>query len=88
MREGRRQLSRELTAAGCTVWPSAANFVMFRLPEGADAAACVDHLLRGGLIIRSLNSYDLPRHLRVSVGTPEENARFLALLHAFLEAGR
>lgn len=88
VREGRRHLSRELAAAGCTVWPSAANFVMFRLPEGVDAPACVDALLRGGLIIRPLASYDLPQHLRVSVGTAEENARFLSLLRAFLEAAR
>lgn len=84
VREGRRQIAQGLAEAGCTVWPSAANFVMFRLPGKAQAGACVEHLLRGGLIIRPLNSYDLPEHLRVSVGTHEENARFLSLIREFL----
>jgi histidinol-phosphate aminotransferase len=36
-----------------------------------------ERLLRMGIIIRPLASYGLPELLRVSVGTEEENRRFL-----------
>lgn len=84
-RLGRVQLRQGMEELGCTVWPSAANFLMFQLPGGKDAGACVDVLLRRGIIIRALKSYDLPQHLRVSVGTEEENAVFLAALGDFLQ---
>ncbi|MBD5538515.1 MAG: histidinol-phosphate transaminase [Desulfovibrio sp.] len=87
VREGRRALADGLTRLGCRVWPSEANFLMFRLPEGHDARACFEGLLRRGIIIRPLASYGLADHLRVSVGTPEENAAFLAALGEELAPG-
>ena len=36
--------------------------------------------LRQGVIVRPVANYGLPEHLRVTVGLPEENARFLAAL--------
>lgn len=76
-------------ALGCTVWPSAANFLLFRLPEGAGAAAgCFEALLRRGIIIRPLKSYNLPDHLRVSVGEKHENAAFLAAMRDILHGGK
>ncbi|MBD5416352.1 MAG: histidinol-phosphate transaminase [Desulfovibrio sp.] len=86
VREGRRALAEGLTRLGCQVWPSEANFLMFRLPEGHDARVCFEGLLRRGIIIRPLRSYGLPEHLRVSVGTPEENAAFLRALEQELGA--
>lgn len=82
VREGRAVLSEGLTALGCRVYPSDANFIMFRAPEsrGKDAARIFENLLARGLIIRPLKSYGLPGHLRVSIGTAEENRRFLSLL--------
>ena len=43
-------------------------------------------LLRRGIIIRPLNSYNLPEHLRVSVGDAGENAAFLAAMREILAA--
>ncbi len=78
---GRKKLQDGLTNLGCTVWPSAANFLMFRLPEGGPAAhVCFEYLLTHGIIIRPLKSYGLPQHLRVSVGTMQENQAFLDAL--------
>ena len=77
VREGRQQLTQGLAALGCTVWPSQANFLMFSPPSGTEAATLFDQLLGKGYIIRPLKSYDLPHLLRVSVGSPEENAGFL-----------
>ena len=81
VRAGRRELAAGLAALGCTVWPSAANFLMFRMPDAAPgAAACFEELLRRGIIIRPLKSYGLPEHLRVSVGNAQENRLFLAAM--------
>lgn len=89
VREGRAVLHEGLAALGCTVWPSAANFLLFRLPEGAGAAAgCFEALLRRGIIIRPLKSYNLPDHLRVSVGEKHENAAFLAAMRDILHGGK
>jgi histidinol-phosphate aminotransferase len=73
--EGRRLLERELSALGCKVWPSQANFLMFEPPM--DAHALFEALLALGVIIRPLGSYDMPEKLRVSIGNEEENLEFL-----------
>ena len=74
VREGRGYLAGELERLGCRVYPSQSNFLMFEVPAGApDAAGLFEGLLRRGFILRPLTSYGLPRHLRVSVGTAEEN---------------
>jgi histidinol-phosphate aminotransferase len=58
------------------VWPSAANFLVFRV---ADARATWQQLLDRGVIVRDVSHYlGLADCLRVSVGTPEENDRFLS----------
>lgn len=78
-REGRRMLTAGLRELGFTVWPSHANFLMCRPGDGMpDAGACYEGLLRRGVIIRALRSYDMPGHLRISVGTREENTLCLA----------
>ncbi len=84
--EGRERLSEGLTSLGCRVHPSEANFIMFRPPAtcAKDAAGIFQDLLERGLIIRPLKSYGLPEHLRVSVGTGEENERFLSLMREIL----
>ncbi len=62
--------------------PSVGNFVTL---EVGDGAAVYDALLREGVIVRPIAGYGLPRHVRVTVGTAEENARFLAALDRVLD---
>ena len=89
VRAGRRRLTEGLRALGCTVWPSAANFLMMQLPEGCGtAAACFEALLQRGIIIRPLKSYSLPDHLRVSVGSDEENTAFLEAMKQWMQEVR
>ena len=58
------------------VWPSDANFLLI---DCRDADRFMSNTLAGGLIVRDLRSHPLlPRSLRVSVGTREQND---ALLH-------
>jgi len=65
--------------------PSQANFVLTRI--GPRAGEVFDQLLRRGVIVRKMHSYHLPEHLRVSVGLPEENARFIRELTDILGGG-
>lgn len=89
VRDGRKTLREALTALGCTVWPSSANFLLFQLPEGSMSAAdCFEGLLQAGIIIRPLKSYNLPAHLRVSVGSEPENRIFITALTELLALGR
>lgn len=87
IREGRTLLSAGLKRLGCEVWPSAANFIMFKLPEGTSASGAYEALLRKGIIIRPLGSYDMPEHFRVSIGRHDENLAFLAALEQILAKG-
>ena len=90
VREGRAVLAQGLAALGCRVYPSQANFLMFELPDGCgkDAAGVFETLLSRGLIIRPLASYGLPKHLRVSVGSEEENRFCLDLVRDVLREAR
>ena len=85
IRSGRCRLTEGLRLLGCDVWPSEANFLMIRLPEGYGASSCFEHLLQCGIIIRPLSSYAMPDKLRISIGTKEDNEAFLEALRSFFE---
>ena len=51
-----------------------ANFITVKVGPHADDI--VQYLLKKGIIVRRMKSYDLPEWIRVSVGTPEQNERF------------
>lgn len=64
------------------VWPSAANFLSFRVP---DARAVYQGLLARGVVVRDVSHYPgLAQCLRVSIGQAEENQAFLQALKAVL----
>jgi histidinol-phosphate aminotransferase len=80
-RRGMAQLLEGFKALGLEWIPSAGNFVTVRVVDGA---AVNGRLLRQGVIVRPIAGYGLPEWLRVSIGLPEENARFLDALRAAL----
>lgn len=80
--QGRDYLQHNLQKLGCRVYPSQANFLLFQPPKPADLV--FDQLLRRGLILRSLHSYNLPDHLRVSIGKQEENRLLIEYLEDIL----
>jgi histidinol-phosphate aminotransferase len=82
-RLGMAQLTAAFQRLGIAYIPSCANFVTFHVRE---AARIHRALLGKGIIIRSLASYDLPGSLRVTIGQPEENTRFIAALEAELQS--
>jgi len=85
-RQGRDQLLAGLRAQGLKVAPAHGNFVLVQVGPAADIYQA---LLRNGVIVRPVANYGLPEWLRITVGLPEENARFLRELAAALaEAAR
>ncbi|MEI9430185.1 pyridoxal phosphate-dependent aminotransferase [Mesorhizobium sp. Cs1299R1N3] len=80
----RRRLKAALAGAGLAVEPSQANFVMFRCPEGQDAESLTAALVARGIMVRP--AFYLPQHVRVTVGTPRDNDRFLAAITNILES--
>lgn len=74
---GMAQLCAGLRALGLDWIPSAGNFVCARV---GDAARVNLALLKRGVIVRPVGNYGLPEHLRVSIGLPAQNARFLDAL--------
>jgi histidinol-phosphate aminotransferase len=71
----RARVAARLEEAGTRVLPSAGNFLLVHV--GAGAKERFDALLRRGIIVRPVGNYGLPEHLRVTLGTPEQNDRFL-----------
>ncbi|MGD8796385.1 MAG: histidinol-phosphate transaminase [Thiohalophilus sp.] len=70
---------------GLTVYPSQANFILFRVPDGR-ANAIFEGLMDEGVLIKNLDKAGglLKDCLRVTVGKPEENAAFLVGLKKVL----
>jgi histidinol-phosphate aminotransferase len=74
-RAGMQQLEKGLAEAGLRAVPSVTNFVLLDL--GMDATKFSDELLKLGVIVRPMGWMGLPAAVRVTVGTREENEKFL-----------
>jgi histidinol-phosphate aminotransferase len=82
---GLKQLEAGFRGLGLEYIPSRGNFITFR---AGNAARVYELLLRDGVIVRPIAGYGMPEHLRVTVGLPEHNERFLAALERALSAAR
>jgi histidinol-phosphate aminotransferase len=74
--EERPRLRAELEKRGAPTPPSQANFLLAR--TGARTAAVRATLLDAGIIVRDGSGVGFPGHLRISIGTREQNDRLLA----------
>lgn len=74
-RAGLAQLEDGFRARGLEWVPSVANFVLVKVGDGARV---FDALQRRGVIVRPMGAYGMPEWVRVTVGTREQNERFLA----------
>ena len=79
---GRLYLYQEFERLGLPYIRSHTNFVLVK--AGPQAVRIFQALLRQGVIVRPCNGYDLPEHLRITVGTPEQNARLIKALELVL----
>ncbi len=80
----RERLLTRLRRLPVEVWPSAANFVLFR-PRSVDGAAVWKGLVERSVLVRDCSSWPrLAGCLRVTVGTPDEDDAFLSALKEVL----
>jgi histidinol-phosphate aminotransferase len=73
--DGLDMLAEELQRMGCKVMPGHTNFML--VDTGRDAGEIYEAMLRKGVIIRAMGAYGFPSYIRITVGMPEENTRFL-----------
>ncbi len=82
--EERGRVDAALRDLPCEVWPSAANFILFR-PTGADADEVWQALVDRSVLVRNCSGWPgLSGCLRVTIGTRDEDDRFLTALREVL----
>lgn len=83
-RKGIALISSALESFGIPFIPTHANFITFQLDR---ADVVTEKLLSAGVVVRPLGAYGLDDHIRVTVGTGEENELFLHSLREAMRAG-
>jgi len=76
--DGMNYLISAFDKLNLTYIPSVGNFICVNV--GADAMKVYDDLLYQGVIVRPVANYEMPEYLRVTIGTEEENNRFIEAL--------
>lgn len=85
-REGYAWLREEVEKLGCRVFPTQTNF--FLIDVHGEGKKLYEQMLAKGVIVRPMNAYGYPTYIRITVGLPEENQRFVrALAEALGELG-
>jgi histidinol-phosphate aminotransferase len=79
---GRAFLTAECRAMGLAVVPSVANFLL--VDTGRPGGQVTDALLRHGVIVRPVAGYGFATHLRITIGTAQENQKCVGALRAVL----
>ncbi|MCP4666734.1 MAG: histidinol-phosphate transaminase [Deltaproteobacteria bacterium] len=82
VREGLSYLYQSLDEMKLEYVPTHANFFLIRVPGGGKKI--YEEMLRQGVIVRSMDSYGLEEYIRINVGLPEENERFVKTLREVL----
>lgn len=82
VREGLHYLCYNLDEMGLQYVPTQTNFFLIKTPGGGKRI--YELMLKQGVIVRSMDSYDLPDYIRISIGLPEENERFIETLKRVL----
>jgi histidinol-phosphate aminotransferase len=76
--EGKKYLYAELDKLGLDYKKTEANFIFINIKKSADEVFL--KMMAEGVIIRPLTSFGLPQAIRVSIGTLEQNQKFIAAL--------
>ncbi|MCX8514014.1 MAG: Histidinol-phosphate aminotransferase 2 [Pseudomonadota bacterium] len=77
-KSGMIQLETELTKMGISFIPSVCNFITIDFKQ--HAAEYCNKFLTYGIIIRPLSAYGLSNFVRVTIGTKEQNDKFISIL--------
>ena len=81
-RAGLEFLQKEFIRLGLDFVPSHANFILVRVGKGHEV---FQQLLRQGVIVRPTVGYRFPEYVRVTVGTAEENQKFIQALEKVIK---
>jgi histidinol-phosphate aminotransferase len=82
-REGIEYLQGEFARLKLDFVPSQANFILVRVGNGQEV---FKQLLSQGVIVRPMGGYQFPEHVRVTVGTMEENRKFVDTLKKVIKS--
>lgn len=83
--EGMAQLEEGFKKLGLSFIPSAGNFIAVEFAKELSTLEIYQCLLARGVIVRPVGVYQMPNHLRVSIGLVEENQFFLDALAKVLD---
>jgi len=81
-RQGLAYLQKEFKRLGLPFVPSHGNFILVRVGKGQQVFT---QLLRLGVIVRPMGGYKFPEHVRVTVGTMDENRKFIEVLEKVIQ---
>ncbi|MGB4503950.1 MAG: histidinol-phosphate transaminase [Syntrophaceticus sp.] len=81
--DGKDYLYQEFKRLGLDYVPSETNFIFVNV--NTDSRKVFTALLKEGVIIRTGDIFDYPNYIRVTVGTPEQNKRFIISLEKVLK---
>ena len=79
--QGLEFFERELPKLGIETVPSAANFILVKTGNGREV---FQELQKRKVIVRPMDPYGLPDHIRITIGTPEQNRAILDALKEVL----
>ena len=83
-RDGMSQLDQGLDRLPVRLYPSRGNFILINCNRPANSV--YEAMLRQGVIVRPVGSYQLPNHLRLTIGTHAQNQRMLDALERALSS--
>jgi len=77
-KSGMQQLISAFGELGYDYIPSVTNFITVDMKQAA--GPLYQQMLEQGVIVRPVGNYEMPNHLRISIGLEEENAKFIRVL--------
>jgi histidinol-phosphate aminotransferase len=81
--DGIRYLTEQFDRQGLSYYPAHGNFIMVDVKR--PAAQVFDGLLRKGIIVRGGHLLGFPTKIRVTVGSKEQNEKFIAALESVIQ---
>jgi histidinol-phosphate aminotransferase len=78
----RKYLEENLEKMNIKFVPSVANHILLKVGNGQNV---FEKLLKKGIIVRAMVEYDLPEFIRVTIGLPQQNRRFINALKEVMD---
>ncbi len=82
VQDGKQYLYEQFEQMGLEYVPTQANFIF--VDVGIDSRKCFDELMRRGVTVRTGDIFGLPTYIRVTIGTMEQNRKFIEALREVL----